>query len=81
MARTHVSIAAELVEEIDRVAGERGRSRFLEDAAREKLERIELEKALSSTKGIVRGSRYRHWKDRETTSKWVDRARRSGDDT
>jgi len=80
MARTQVSIATEVVEEIDRVAGERGRSRFVEQAAREKLERIELEKALSATKGIARGSRYRHWKDRETTSEWVDRTRRSGDD-
>lgn len=78
MARMHVVIAAELVEEIDRVAGERGRSRFLEEAAREKLDRIELEKALHATRGIARGPGYRHWKDRLAAAGWVERTRRSG---
>ncbi len=77
MARMHVVIAAEIVEEIDRVAGERGRSRFLEEAAREKLDRIELEKTLHATRGIARGSGYRHWRDRRATADWVD-SRRSG---
>lgn len=78
MARMHVVIAAELVEEIDRVAGERGRSRFLEEAAREKLDRIELEKALRATRGIARGPAYRLWKDRQAAAGWVERSRRSG---
>jgi hypothetical protein len=79
MARIHVVIAAEVLEEIDRVAGERGRSRFLEEAAREKLERVELEKALHATKGIAKGPGYRHWRTRQAVADWVERTRRSGD--
>ena len=78
MARTHVVIASELLAEIDRVAGERGRGRFLEDAAREKLDRIELEKSLRATSGIARGPRYRHWKTREAAAEWVGRMRLIG---
>jgi hypothetical protein len=81
MARMHVVIATEVVEEIDRVAGERGRSRFLEEAAREKLDRLELENAFRATRGIARGNAYRHWRDRKTTAAWVERSRRSGDVT
>jgi len=77
MARTHVVIAGEILDEIDRVAGERGRGRFLEEAAREKLDRIELEKALRATSGIARGAGYRHWRTREATAGWVERIRRS----
>lgn len=80
MARMHVVMAADVVEEIDRVAGERGRSRFLEEAAREKLARVELEKALRSTRGIARGHKYRHWRNRRVAAEWVERTRRSGAD-
>jgi hypothetical protein len=81
MARMHVVIAAELVEAIDRLAGERGRSRFIEEAAREKMDRIELDKALRATRGIARGPGYRHWRDRQVAAGWVERSRRSGDRT
>jgi hypothetical protein len=77
MARTHVVMADEVINEIDRRVGERGRSRFLEEAAREKLARLELEEALDATKGIARGERYSHWRDRASTAAWVRRGRRS----
>lgn len=51
MARTHVVLSDEVMNAIDTHVGERGRSRFLEEAAREKLERLELEQALASTAG------------------------------
>lgn len=76
MARTHVVMADEVLQAIDERVGERGRSRFLEDAAREKLIRIELDEALRSTKGIVKGKRYNHWRDRKTTGTWVFEGRR-----
>jgi metal-responsive CopG/Arc/MetJ family transcriptional regulator len=77
MARTHVVMADEVLEAIDEKVGERGRSRFLEDAAREKLERIELEEALRSTKGIAKGKAYSHWRDRGSAATWVREGRRS----
>jgi hypothetical protein len=71
----------ELLQAIDEVVGPRGRSRFLEEAAREKLGRLELLEALLATKGIARGPGYEHWKDRETSSEWVRRIRRSETET
>ncbi len=75
MARTHVIVSDELLEEIDRRVGERGRSRFLEQAAREKLDRLELVEALERTHGIARGKRYEHWSDRAASANWVREGR------
>lgn len=77
MARTHVVMSDEVLEAIDERVGERGRSRFLEEAAREKLLRIELDEALRGTKGIAKGKRYAHWRDQATTTAWVREGRRS----
>lgn len=75
MARAHVLIRDEILKAIDRVAGQRGRSRFLEEAADEKLARLELQRALSATAGIARGPRYRHWRDRRSAAAWVRKTR------
>jgi hypothetical protein len=77
MARTHVVMSDELLEQIDQVVGERGRSRFLEDAAREKLDRLELERLLVATKGVARGKSYGHWRAPKTAARWVRRGRQS----
>jgi hypothetical protein len=61
VARTHVIIDDAVLEAIDAIAGERGRSRFLEHAAREKLSRLALESAIHSTSGIVDGEDYPEW--------------------
>lgn len=76
MARTHVILSEEVIEAIDQLVGKRGRSRFLEQAAREKLDREALLKALEESAGIATGPRYAHWKDRETVKEWVRRIRR-----
>ncbi len=76
MARAHVVLPDEVIERIDANVGRRQRSRFIEVAAREKLDRIELEKALRATAGIARGPGYRHWKDQRAINAWVRRARR-----
>lgn len=77
MARTHVVISDEVVEAIDKTVGQRGRSRFLEEAAREKLERAALEKAIRSTSGILRAKDYPHWRDRRAIRAWVRKVRRT----
>jgi metal-responsive CopG/Arc/MetJ family transcriptional regulator len=71
MARTHVVLDDQVLDAIDSVAGERGRSRFLEDAAREKLDRLELERTLQSTSGSVDRSKHPEWADARTTAQWV----------
>ena len=75
MARAHVVMSEELIEAIDEVVGKRGRSRFLEEAAREKLERLELAAALTATAGIAREDDYPHWRDSRAAAEWVRRAR------
>ena len=76
MARTHVVMADDVMEAVDRLVGERGRSRFLEEAAREKLARIELESALKETSGVVSGD-HPDWRDRRSTAAWVRKVRRT----
>jgi metal-responsive CopG/Arc/MetJ family transcriptional regulator len=76
MARAHVVMSEDLLEAIDERVGKRGRSRFLEEAAREKLERLELAEALKATAGIASEADYPHWRDRRTSAEWVRRSRR-----
>lgn len=77
MARAHVILPDEIIERIDENVGKRQRSRFLEEAAREKLQRLELEQAIRETAGIARGPRYRHWRDQRAINAWVRRGRRT----
>jgi metal-responsive CopG/Arc/MetJ family transcriptional regulator len=75
VARTHVVLDDEVLDAIDRVTGERGRSRFLEEAAREKLARLELERALHATTGKVDRTKHPEWADATATAKWVREVR------
>jgi metal-responsive CopG/Arc/MetJ family transcriptional regulator len=68
MARTHVVIPDELLAEIDQVVGQRGRSRFLEAAGREKLDRLALEESKRGTGGTAQDGGYRPWRDRRSTA-------------
>lgn len=79
MARTHVILDDEVMEAIDKVVGERGRSRFLEEAAREKLERLELEKAIRKDAGILKEKDYPEWHDQHSINDWVRAQRRTED--
>lgn len=76
MARTHVILSDEVIAAIDDRVGERGRSRFLDEAAREKLERLELEAAISEGAGMLKERDYPHWSDTESVQEWVRTSRR-----
>jgi len=76
MARTHVILADEVISAIDERVGERGRSRFLEEAAREKLERLELEAAIREGAGMLKEKDYPHWRDTDDVKAWVRASRR-----
>lgn len=75
MARAHVVMSDEVLDEVDERVGERGRSRFVEEAVREKLARLHLEEELRKTRGIARGKGYEHWRDRRSATAWVRKAR------
>ena len=77
MARTHVVMSEDVLEAIDRLVGERGRSRFIEQAAREKLDRFALEDALKATAGVLPDEGYAQWRDRAAASRWVRGTRRT----
>ncbi len=79
MTRTHVVLDEGVIEEIDRLVGQRGRSRFLEEAARERLARLQLEGALGSTAGILKGHDYPEFEDQASINRWVQAQRRTED--
>ena len=77
MARTHVILGDEVVEAIDRIVGQRGRSHFLEEAAREKLDRLQMEHALASTGGVLKTKDYPEFEDQVAINEWVRAQRRT----
>jgi hypothetical protein len=80
MARTHVIMSDEVLKAIDEIVGKRGRSRFIEEAATEKLERLALTESIEATAGIARGNGYSHWRDGSSASAWVRGTRRTESD-
>jgi metal-responsive CopG/Arc/MetJ family transcriptional regulator len=79
MARTHVILSDDLISAIDKRFGERGRSRFLETAAREKLERLELDDALVSVAGVISAQDHPEFTDQTSINEWVRAQRRTED--
>lgn len=77
MARTHVILSDEVISAIDKRVGERGRSRFLEGAAREKLERLELDDAFVSVAGILDERDFPEFTDQASINEWVRTQRRT----
>jgi metal-responsive CopG/Arc/MetJ family transcriptional regulator len=74
-ARAHIVLPEELLERVDRVAGKRRRSRFVEEAVREKLARQALAASLEAGAGILDRADYPEWSSPENTSRWVSALR------
>jgi metal-responsive CopG/Arc/MetJ family transcriptional regulator len=77
--RAHVVLPVALLREIDALVGRRGRSRFLEEAASEKLQRLRriaaFERATAElTVGVP------EWETRESAAEWVRELRREWDE-
>jgi hypothetical protein len=71
--RAHIVVPAELVEEVDALAGHRRRSAFIEDAIREKLQRERQRASTEAAAGSLRGLRP-EWSGEDSTA-WVRRSR------
>jgi len=75
--RTHVVLAEELVEDIDRLVGRRQRSRFLTEAAEKELMRRRQIEALKAAAGA--------WKDKNHpelkrgSARWVRKMRQNAE--
>jgi metal-responsive CopG/Arc/MetJ family transcriptional regulator len=77
MARTHVTLSDDVLAAIDRRVGARGRSRFLEEAAREKLDRLDLDDAIVAAAGTLTAEEYPEFRDQASINEWVRQQRRS----
>lgn len=76
--RTNLLLPEDLVEQLDRIAGPRGRSRYVADAVRERLRRDERMAAIKAAAGL--------WRDHplfptsEAVLEWVRELRREETD-
>ena len=57
LVRTNVTLPEELLRQIDDVAGPRGRSAYLADAAAQKVKRDLQRRAFEATAGVMAGKR------------------------
>ncbi len=85
--RTHVLLSRELLQTIDRLVGQRQRSRFLAEAAREKLERLDKNRRVSersaAARAVMGSLAERHipeWATEESADEWVREDRRGRDE-
>jgi len=69
-----------MLREVDEIAGTRKRSRFVEEAVREKLERERLGRALRRTAGVIDPRDHPEWATPEKVSEWVRESRRRDDE-
>ena len=79
MVRAHVLLPEDVLQEVDMVAGKRKRSRFVEEAVREKLSRVARALALEETAGAIDLADYPEWETGEKISAWVKASRREDD--
>jgi hypothetical protein len=69
--RAHIVIADDVLSAVDRVAGKRRRSQYIEEAVRERLERDNLLEVMEETVGSLNPADYPYWETPEKTSEWI----------
>ena len=73
LTRTNVTLPAALLEEVDRYAGPRGRSRYVAEAVAQRVRRDALGAAIRETAGAMVGRPGRM--SPEVVAAWVDELR------
>jgi hypothetical protein len=76
-SKTHVVLDSDILDEIDKIAGKRKRSSFIEEATREKLEKERFLKVLEETKGAWSDKRHPELKTSKNIEQYVKEKRRS----
>ena len=74
VVRTNVTLPADLLAHVDRLAGERGRSRYVAEAVAQRVRRDELGAAIRETAGAMRGRE--GWMSPDEVVAYVDELRR-----
>ena len=69
--RTNLLLPRELVEEVDRYAGPRGRSRYVAEALADRLRRDRLQEAVSKAAGALNREDYPEWRTPDQVVSWV----------
>ena len=70
LARTNVTLPATLLEEVDRFAGPRGRSRYVAEAVAQRVRRDALGAVIRETAGAMVGKP--GWMSPDEVARWVD---------
>ncbi len=73
--RTHLILPQEMVKEVDELVGKRKRSKFVEEAVREKLRKETLLAAIRATAGIFSDQDHPEWATSEKAAEWVHNLR------
>ena len=74
--RVHISLDEEVVHDLDELAGERGRSAYIEEALRQRLERDLRWRKLKAAIGSIADTGH-EWD--EDPARWVHEQRRLGE--
>lgn len=77
--RTHLVLPQDLIRAVDAVAGKGKRSRYIEDAVREKLRTEALLSALEMTAGVLSAEEHSEWAGREQVASWVRESRQQSE--
>lgn len=75
--RTHIFIPDELVASIDRLVGTRSRSKFLAEAASEKLAKLNRVKLAKKLAGSLADIEIPGWETGKETVNWIRNSRKS----
>lgn len=78
LTRTNVTIPSDLLAEVDKLAGPRGRSAFVADAVAYRVKRERLRRALDQTRGVLVGTP--GYMTPEESYRWVREQREIGND-
>lgn len=74
--RAHVVMPAELIEKIDAEVGPRKRSRFVQEAVEEKLQRQRMQVSLAEMAGSLADWDIPGWETSDSAAEWVRALRR-----
>jgi len=70
LTRTNVTMSSSLLAEVDRLAGSRGRSRYVAEAVAQRVRRDALGAAIRETAGAMLGRP--GWMSPDEVARWVD---------
>ena len=69
--RTNLLLPEALLAEVDRIAGPRGRSRFVAEALEARLRRERLRMAIKESAGVLSAEDYPYWATSKDVVAWV----------